>query len=102
MKCVRGSSEVTALMKLTWICVQVHPPTFHQPWRSSAAREEEAAALAAAPVAPVHPGDGIVGQDAAHLRAPIAETLPTSSHGPTDAPPEVLAIALVHAVVMNM
>ena len=80
------------------MCVQVHPPTFHQPWRSSAVREEEAAALAAAPVAPVvHPGDEVVGQHAAHLRAPVAQTLPTSSHGPTEAPPEVLAIPSVRA-----
>ena len=71
---------------------QVHPPTFHQPWRSAAARSEEAAAPAAAPAAPADPGAQLVMQDAAHLRAPAPEQLPMSSFGPTaNTPPVALA-----------
>ena len=91
---------------------QVHPPTFHQPWRTAAAREEAAAGVApasngtsgppsssgdarppssAAEAADLldHPAErasaGSTGsvQDAAHLTAPAADLLPASYRGPT-------------------
>ena len=72
--------------------MQVHPPTFNQPWHSAAAREEEAAAApAAAPAALAHPETEAILQDAAPLRALALEKLPASSHGPTEIPPQVLA-----------
>ncbi len=92
--------------------LQVHPPTFHQPWRGAAAREEAAAGVAGGPKGPSgppssfgdvgppsstaeaadllgHPAErvsaGSTGsaQDAAHLTAPAADVLPASYLGPT-------------------
>lgn len=81
--------------------MQVHPPTYHQPYRSSAVKEENAAAAAAAAAAfpaatevapsadslaePADAGNERAVQDAAHVTAPAApvEELPPSSHGPT-------------------
>ncbi|CAL5221379.1 g3560 [Coccomyxa viridis] len=67
-------------------CGKVHPPTFNQPWHSVAAREEEAAAPAAAPAALADPGTEANLQDAAHLRVTALEKLPASSHGATEKP----------------
>ena len=90
---------------------QVHPPTFHQPWRGAAAREEAAAGVAPGPNGPSgppssfgdagppsstaeaaeqldHPAERVSAgstssvQDAAHLTAPAADVLPASYHGP--------------------
>ena len=69
--------------------MQVHPPTFNQPWHSVAAREEEAAAPAAAPAALADPGTEANLQDAAHLRVTALEKLPASSHGATEKPSQV-------------
>ena len=81
--------------------MQVHPPTYHQPYRSSAVREESAAAAAAAAAAlpaatkaapsadslaePADAGNEKAVQDAAHLtaRAAPVDALPPSSHGPS-------------------
>ena len=91
---------------------QVHPPTFHQPWRGAAAREEAAAGVAPGPNGPSgppssfgdagppsstaeaaelldHPAErvsaGSTGsaQDAAHLTAPAADVAPAAYRGPT-------------------
>lgn len=95
----------------------MHGPTYHQPWRSAAVREEEAAAaalvipaaasVAAAPAAPApteatEAGTENIKEDAAHLRAPAAETLPPSSHGPTVPSSEVLILLHAHAVVTQL